>query len=152
LYDEAVAENYDTFYVVVNVLVVREGMLLLGKRKNVIGAGKWGLPGGHLENGERIIDAGRRELAEETGLTAAALTFASVVNMPHVEGRGHYLQIGLLAEEVGGEPQVREPRQCSEWRWFALERLPDNLFAGHGALIAAWQEATHFGEVEHLSL
>ena len=141
---ESMSMHYSTFYVVINVLVVRNNTILLGKRKNVIGDGTWGIPGGHLESGEHIINAGRRELTEESGLTAGRLEFVSLLNMPYVRERGHYLQIGLLAHDVTGEPQVREPGRCSTWQWFNLDRLPENIFAGHGNLITAWRDRTYF--------
>jgi 8-oxo-dGTP diphosphatase len=56
-------------YIGVAVIVVREGRVLLGKRKNAHGAGTWQFPGGHLEYGESIESCARRELFEETGLT-----------------------------------------------------------------------------------
>ena len=52
-------------YIGVAVIVVREGRVLLGKRKNAHGAGTWQFPGGHLEYGESIEDCARRELFEE---------------------------------------------------------------------------------------
>lgn len=41
-------------YIGVAVIVVRDGRVLLGKRKNAHGAGTWQFPGGHLEYGESI--------------------------------------------------------------------------------------------------
>jgi len=50
---------YQTFYFGVNVLLVRDSRLLLGKRKNIYSAGTWGLLGGHLEQGEVLEDAAK---------------------------------------------------------------------------------------------
>ncbi|SFD57637.1 NUDIX domain-containing protein [Actinopolyspora alba] len=49
----------------------RHGRLLLIKRANDPGQGKWSLPGGKVEENEDDEAALRRELAEETGLSVA---------------------------------------------------------------------------------
>ena len=48
-------------------------ILLLRRRKNGIGGGKWDLPGGLLEEGETPEDGLRREVMEETGLEIGEL-------------------------------------------------------------------------------
>jgi 8-oxo-dGTP diphosphatase len=45
------------------IFLIKDDAILLGKRKNCYGEGTWGLPGGHLEQGESI-----RELLEEFGI------------------------------------------------------------------------------------
>ena len=50
------------------IFVIKEHKLLFGKRKNTYGEDSWGLPGGHLEYGEKLADAAKRELEEETGI------------------------------------------------------------------------------------
>ncbi len=113
----------------VNVILVRDGKLLLGKRKNCFGAGEWGLPGGHLEYGENFEAAARRELKEETGLEAGALKFENVVNQPR--SNEHYIQIAFNGEAAGGEPELCEPERCEAWQWFAFDALPENVFSAH---------------------
>lgn len=51
------------------LLPVDDGGLLLVKRVQEPGAGKWGLPGGFIETGETWQKAGAREVFEETGFT-----------------------------------------------------------------------------------
>ena len=57
----------------VGVIVIREGLVLLGKRIGSHGAGTWALPGGHLEFGESLEDCARREVLEETGLAVQSV-------------------------------------------------------------------------------
>ena len=137
------SDSYDTFYVGVNVFVVRDNKLLLGKRKHVFGDGTWALPGGHLENKESMKAAGIRELDEETGMSATDLEFVGLVNTPR-GSRGHYLQIGFLAKDATGEPELREPDRCNEWQWFKLNNLPEEIFDGHDRLIQAFLNKSYF--------
>lgn len=58
-----------------NVLLVRRG-------KDGPGADRWSAPGGHVEAGETAIEAARRELEEETGLTALQLREHGVHRVP----------------------------------------------------------------------
>ena len=134
-------KEYDTFYVGANVLAIRDGKILLGKRKNVYGAGAWGLPGGHLERGESMIGAAARELKEETDLVADKITFISLANNPREnEGKKHYIQLGFLAEGFSTEPKNMEPDRCEGWEWFKLDNLPEPIFRGHIKLIQLFKE------------
>lgn len=125
------ADVYQTFYIGVNNLVVRNGQLLLGKRKNVYGEGTWGLCGGHLETGEDMESTAARELMEETGLKAERYLFSNLVNNNGNKSGKHYLQVGFIAEGVVGEPSLKEPDRCEEWKWFDLNDLPKNIFPSH---------------------
>ena len=110
--------------------VVQNNQLLLGKRKNMAGDGTWGLPGGHVEYGESLVEAAERELEEETGLRAKELFFHNFVNSPRKKDSVRYLHINFETRSVEGKSEVREPNKCSEWRWFDLNNLPDNIFIG----------------------
>jgi 8-oxo-dGTP diphosphatase len=62
------------------ILTIRDGMLsvLLVERKNEPFRGRMALPGGFLRGDESLEQAAARELAEETGLDAAALRLQQV--------------------------------------------------------------------------
>jgi len=135
----------DKFPVGANIFIVKDGKLLLGKRKNVYGAGTWGLPGGHLEFGENMEKAAARELEEETGIKAKKFTFANLINDLHDDQ--HYLQVGFLAQGVENvEPVLKEPDKTEEWKWFDLNNLPKEIFPSHIKQIQAFQEKKYFLE------
>jgi len=127
------------FTVAVDLFIVRDGKLLLGKRQNSFGAGKWGLPGGHLEKDETIEQAALRELKEETGLTAKSVEFVTVFNNNNREEP--YIHFGMLAVDVAGEPKIMETDKCEAWQWFDLNKLPnDDILWVHAPLIRGYKE------------
>lgn len=139
-------EHFSGFLVGVNVFVVRDGMLLLGKRSTGLGDGHWGLPGGHVEKNELFFNTARRELLEETGLEAGSFSFINVVNHPRPGLDKHYVQIAMQAHGVTGEPKLLEPHACYEWKWFPLANLPEPLFFGHRLQIELFIKKEYFGE------
>lgn len=108
------------------------GEVLLGLRQGSHGAGEWSFPGGHLEWGETVFETAVREVKEETGLSVGKMELISVADeMRYIKtDNKHYLNIGVRAEYIGGEPQVREPEKCKEWRWFSLNNLPEKILEG----------------------
>ncbi len=62
----------------VGALVIRDGKILLVKRKYPPGKGRWSIPGGHVEVDESILEAARRELLEETGIEGDPLGVVNV--------------------------------------------------------------------------
>ena len=45
------------------------------------------------------------------------------------EEQKHYITLYFRAKYLSGEPEVREPDKCEEWRWHKWEKLwQANLF------------------------
>ncbi len=112
----------------VAVIVVRDGKVLLGKRKNAHGEGCWGFPGGHLEFMETIDDCAVREVYEETGLTVSQVQFSAMTEDFFPEEQKHYLTLFMTAVSKENEPRVCEPEKCEVWEWFSWDALPTPLF------------------------
>jgi 8-oxo-dGTP diphosphatase len=112
----------------VGVIVLRSGLVLLGKRIGSRGAGTWALPGGHLEFGESVEQCAIREVREETGLEIQGLTPGPYSSDVFASDATHYVTLFIVSGSAMGEPFVREPTMCAEWRWFRWSELPRPLF------------------------
>ena len=112
----------------VAVIVVRNGRVLLGKRKNSHGNGTWQFPGGHLEYGESIEACARRELREETGLVIDELRIGPYTNDFFEKERKHYVTLFVIAGKTRGDVRNGEPDKCERWDWFPWSRLPEPRF------------------------
>lgn len=112
----------------VGIFIIKNGRVLLGKRKNAHGDGTWAPPGGHLEFGETLEQCADREVKEETGLTIKNIRPGSFTNDIFEKENKHYITIYMLADYVKGVEQVLEPDRCIEWKWFTWGDFPEPLF------------------------
>ncbi len=113
----------------ISVLVVKDGKILLGKRRGSHGAGEYAAPGGHLEHLESFHQCAAREVLEETGLKVGPLMrFLRVLNSTEYAPK-HYVDLAFVAPWEGGEPEVREPDKVESWAWYSIDDLPSPLFA-----------------------
>ncbi|MFF5298082.1 NUDIX domain-containing protein [Streptomyces sp. NPDC013161] len=88
--------------------------------------GVWELPGGKNDPGEGFLEAGVRELEEETGLKAdpipggarlLALLMDSTHGMPRLTG-------AVQVTAWTGQPTVTEPQLIHRWEWHEVADLP----------------------------
>jgi 8-oxo-dGTP diphosphatase len=114
----------------VGVILVRDGKVLLGKRRGAHGEGTWALPGGHLDAGETIDQCAMREVLEETGLRVFSVSHARFTGNVFPERARYYVTLFVEAgpADFHGEPVNREPHKNDGWYWFAWQRLPSPLF------------------------
>ncbi len=112
----------------IGVMVLKDGKILLGKRKNAHGEGSWSYPGGHLEHGESWESCAKREVLEETGIKIKNLRFGIATNDVFLKENKHYITIFMLADFASGKVKLMEPHKCETWCWFEWGQLPKPLF------------------------
>lgn len=117
----------------IGVAVVKDNLILLGKRKGSHGAGDWAFPGGHLEFSETPAECAARELLEETGLKANRILPGPWTN--DLFGDKHYVTLFMFVTDFSGEPEVLEPNKCESWEWFDWDHLPKPLFGSIQSLV-----------------
>jgi 8-oxo-dGTP diphosphatase len=93
-------------FIGVGALIFDGANILLVERGKEPLKGYWSLPGGILETGEKLEDAIRREVLEETGLEVEPLSMFEIFEriMPDASGRVeyHYVLIDYLCRPTGG--------------------------------------------------
>ena len=104
------------------------GQVLFGNRLSAHGNGTWAPPGGHLEFGETPDRCAARELMEETGIQILPSDFRVAGFTNDIFPNKHYITIHCVTSGVVATPKLIEPDKCEEWRWFYLDKLPENLF------------------------
>ena len=112
-----------------SVIIYKSKKILLQQRKD---NKCWGYVGGHVELGEIVEEAAKREMFEESGLIAQSIQLFGVFSGPelhHVYPDGnevHIIDIVFTCNEFTGElkPQKSE---VIDLQWFDFNETPKNL-------------------------
>ncbi|NLR73876.1 MULTISPECIES: bifunctional nicotinamide-nucleotide adenylyltransferase/Nudix hydroxylase [Leeia] len=137
------AAPYPPTFVTVDAVVIHSGHILLVRRRAQPGKGQWALPGGFVEQNERLKDAAIRELREETRLKvpvpvlAGSIRGSKVFDHPGRSLRGRTISHAFLFELVPtqeGLPRVKAADDADKVRWVPLSqfsRMESELFEDH---------------------
>lgn len=109
--------------------VFRGAEVLLIQRAKGTFTGLWSFPGGHVEPGERAMEAARREVHEETGVEAA---IGGVLDIHDIIVRGeadalaaHYVISVYWGHWRAGEPMaLTDARAARFWPLDAIADVP----------------------------
>jgi len=107
----------------IGALIICSGKILLEKRKNDPGKGKWSIPGGLIELGEGVEKTVIREVAEETGLVVDSPELVDVVDNITFDTKGkikyHFVILDYSVKLRGGA--VRAASDAAELRWVEID-------------------------------
>lgn len=141
------AAPYKPMFVTTDAVVVQGGNILLIERKAMPGQGLWALPGGFLEQDERIEDGILRELREETGLKIPTPVLKGsmvgeirVFDAPHRSSRGrtitHAALIHLQPQDGTSLPKVKGLDDAAKAKWWPIAEIHRGMmFEDHMSII-----------------
>lgn len=102
--------------------------ILLIKRGNHPHLGRWALPGGFSEAGERIEETAARELLEETSvqMSADSLKLVGVYSKPGRDPRGWTVSCAYLAIVDPGSIKPIAADDAADAKWFTIAKSGDS--------------------------
>ena len=109
----------------VGAVIVCNGRILLEKRKGEPGKGKWSIPGGLVELGERAEQTVIREVREETNLEVENPELIDVVDSITFDEDGrikyHFVIIDYFVKLKGGT--VKAADDAAELKWVPFNEV-----------------------------
>lgn len=121
------------------MLLNREGKVFVGRRIDREANETWQMPQGGVDDGEDLVQAARRELAEETGVQQAELLaeapgWFNYDLPPHLIGvalkgkfRGQtqkWFAMRFTGRDADIDLNVHEP-EFDAWQWVRMSQLPE---------------------------
>ena len=103
----------------VGAIIIHNGKILLEKRRNDPGKGKWSVPGGLVELGENIEETVLREVKEETNLEVENPQHVDVVTHISLDKNGkikyHFVIIDYLVKLKRGTLKAASDAEKLQW-------------------------------------
>jgi ADP-ribose pyrophosphatase YjhB (NUDIX family) len=122
----------------VQVLIEERGRVLLGRRRDDPGAGRWDIPGGFLHEGEDALAGLRREVREETGLEIEPSEFMGAWTEAYWDRS--VLCLTWRARRTGGAERAGD--DLVELAWFSAADRPRDgelAFPTFEEILSAWE-------------
>ena len=111
-----VSEAKDINKIAKAVIIKDNKALILLRAGSEAYAGRWDLPGGHLEEGEELKEGLLREVYEETGLTLSE----------PIESLYTKVNTSFFKAEISPE-DIKLSHEHTEYKFISLEQFPENI-------------------------
>lgn len=106
--------------IAVDILIIKDGKIVLLSRDIEPFRGLFDFPGGMVEYGETVEKAGVREAEEETGLKVKLKDILGVYSSPTRDPRFHTIAVAFIAEPVGGKLKGSYEGKVD---WYDIEKI-----------------------------
>ena len=119
------------YYVAVDIILVKDGKVLLQRRANTGWMdGKWNMPGGHIEDEKTLEQVAVREAKEELGIEVAEKDVRIIHAIQNRTNRQTILFYATCDKYVGTpsvQPEIEDSKQvfkADAVEWFDINNLP----------------------------
>jgi 8-oxo-dGTP diphosphatase len=133
----------------IDVIVQRNSRILLVKRKNEPYKNYLALPGGFVNEGERVEDAAKREVKEETSLDIEPIDILGVYSDPSRDPRGHVMSTVFIGKISQGNSKKEALAQddAAIVDWINLDDVDKTNFAfDHKKILLDYKKWKQTGE------
>jgi 8-oxo-dGTP diphosphatase len=120
--------HYENPAVTAFAFVERSERYLILERGQEPYRGRWELPGGFVEAGERPAESIKREVFEETGLQIAELTILGAYASRYGDDGKWTVDVAFHCRARPGDLSLSA--ESSDAAWVAIEQMPPLAFAG----------------------
>jgi len=135
---------YAPTFITTDNVVICSGHILMIERRSAPGRGTKALPGGFLDQNERILDGAIRELREETKLKVpepvlrGSIKKQQIFDHPTRSMRGRTVTVAFLIDLGNGElPRVKGGDDAKSAFWVPLNDVkPEHCFEDHYDIIS----------------
>ena len=135
-------QHYKNPIPTVDTIIQKDSQILLVKRKKEPFKGLFALPGGFVNEGERVEDAAKREAKEETSLDIELVDILGVYSDPTRDPRGHMMSTVFIAKISSHNDRVDAVAQddAAAIEWISLEVIDTrNVGFDHKRIISDYK-------------
>ena len=127
----------------VDTIIQKDSQILLVKRKNEPFKGYFAVPGGFVNEGERVEEAAKREAKEETSLDIELVDILGVYSDPNRDPRGHIMSTVFIGEVSYNNEKIESLAQddATAIEWIDLQKVETTSLAfDHEKIISDYKK------------
>jgi 8-oxo-dGTP diphosphatase len=114
----------------VDTIIQRDSQILFVKRKKDPFKDRLAFPGGFVNEGEKVEDAAKREVKEETSLDVDLVGILGVYSDPNRDPRGHIMSTVFIGK-ISNSSNNTEPLagdDAAAIKWIDIETIDSEMF------------------------
>lgn len=137
-------ERFNLFVAVYLILIENSKILLLRRYNTGYEDGNYSFVAGHIDGGESVITAMKREALEEAGIHIEEKDLEVVHVMHRKTPERESIDYFLTCKKYTGQIQNMEPDKCDELSFYDLDNLPKNVIPYVRKAIESYENGESF--------